>query len=357
MMPAYNAEAYIGAAIESVLSQSYSRWELVIVDDGSSDRTSKIASQYSDSRIRVIRQGNQGEAAARNTALKIIRGEFLAFLDADDFYLPHHLESTVGYLLTRPQVDGVYTDGYYIDQAGEHLQTLSSRRRGPFEGRLFEEVVYGSDVFGPPVCVVLRTHLITEHELQFDENIIIGPDWDFFTKYADLANFGYIDQITCLYRLHTNNISIRTGLEKRALEIAKCRMNTVKMEKFGKCSVAVRTAVFYDLLINLLIDFPEQQSEIIRWSGFLGLPDKERARLLRLMASKTVIHGKDRTQVRDWLDEARHLNPRDWRAMLLELLFDIHPELLRMVLGIRTIREVDPRLIPPFADMKISNSR
>src|SRR5512145_295142 len=98
MMPAYNAEVYIRQSIDSVLAQTYPNWELVIVDDGSTDRTGEIASEYGDPRIRVFRQENGGEAAARNTALKNIQGEFLAFLDADDLYLPDHLEVSVEYL-------------------------------------------------------------------------------------------------------------------------------------------------------------------------------------------------------------------------------------------------------------------
>lgn len=357
MMPAYNAEAYIGQAIKSVLAQSYRRWELIVIDDGSTDRTSEIASRYGDPRIRVIRQENQGEAAARNTALKNMQGEFVAFLDADDLYLPDHLEFLIGYLELHDQTDGVYANGYYMDQDGNHLQMLSSRRRGPFEGYIFEEVVYGSDVFGPPACVALRTNLIARHGLKFDEGIVIGPDWDFFMKFAEVGRFGYLDRITCLYRLHTTNISIRTGLKRRALELAKCRVNAVKMNGFRKCSVRVRTAVFYDLLINLLIDFPERQSEIIRWREFTELPETEQARLLRLMAGMTAIHGQDRTHVRHWLDRARRLNPSDWRAMLLWLLDRIHPKLLSVALKLRDTYDVDPRTIHPFADMNLGRSR
>lgn len=357
MMPAYNAEAFIGQAIESVLAQTYPHWELVIVDDGSADRTNEFALRYSDPRIKVMQQENKGEAAARNTALKNIQGEFLAFLDADDLYLPNHLEFLIGYLLANEKMAGIYGDGYYIDPDGSRLQTLSSRRRGPFEGDLFEEVVYGSDVFGPPACVMLRTNLIASHDLKFDDNIVIGPDWDFFTKYAEIGMFGYLDQRTCLYRLHTTNISVRIGLKKRALELAKCRMNAIKLNRFRNCLVRVQTAVFYDLLINLLLDFPERQSEIISWREFTELPGVERARLLRLMASKTSIHGTDQSRVRNWLDAARKLNPKDVRALVLWLLHCIHPKLLSMVLRVKTAREVDPRSIHPFADMNLGGNR
>ena len=355
MMPAYNAEEYIRQAIDSVLCQSYSSWELVIVDDGSTDRTAEIVCQYQDARIRSFHQGNLGEAAARNTALQNIQGEFLAFLDADDVYLPDHLKVSVGYLLADDNVDGVYTDGYYIDQTGNRLQTLASRRRGPFVGRLFEEVVYGSDVFGPPACVTLRTNLIDQQGLRFDENIVIGPDWDFFMKYTDLANFGYLDQITCLYRIHTSNISVRVGLEKRAVELSKCRINAVRMKDFAACPVRIRTAVFYDLLVNLLLDSPELQSDILKWPQFLGLPRNEQARLLRLMSSKTILHGKNQTHVRGWLHQARRLNPWDWRAVVLSFLFDIDPKLAGRVLKLRN-DDIDHRMIPPFADMKLGGN-
>jgi len=357
MMPAYNAEAFIGQSVESVIDQSYDRWELIVVNDGSTDRTAEIVSKYPDPRIKLIHQKNGGEASARNTALRNAQGEFLAFLDADDLFLPNHLELTVGYLQNNGQVDSVYSDGYYIDQDGNRLQALSSRRSGPFEGHIFDKVIYSSNVFGPPACVVLRMNLIASHDLRFDENIVIGPDWDFFTKYANVGRFGYIDQFTCLYRLHTTNISLRTGLKKRALELAKCRMNAIKMKSFGTCSIHVRTTVFYDLLVNLLTDFPERQTEITHWQEFIDLPEQAQARLLRLMASKTVVHGKDQTHVMKWLDRARQLHPSDWHVAMLWSLFHISPKLLCMLLKIKGGWEVDHRMVPPFADIQVESNR
>ncbi|MFC2043379.1 glycosyltransferase family 2 protein, partial [Chloroflexota bacterium] len=224
MMPAYNAEAYIAQAIESVLVQSYTQWELVIVNDGSMDSTADIAAQYDDPRIRILHQANAGEATARNTALQNIQGEFVAFLDSDDFYLSDHLELTVNFLKKNPSFYGVYTDGFYCNENGDRLASLASRRRGPFCGRVFEQAVYSSDVFGPPVCVVLRSEIIQKHDLKFDPDIIIGPDWDFFIQFSDISDFGYLEHKTCCYRIHTKNLTSMTSLEKRALEFAKCRM-------------------------------------------------------------------------------------------------------------------------------------
>jgi glycosyltransferase involved in cell wall biosynthesis len=354
MMPVYNAEVYVGQAIESILNQGYNYWELIIVNDGSNDGTVEEITKFTDPRIKLFHQKNSGEAAARNVALAHSCGEFIAFLDADDLFLPDHLLMAVNYFQSHPDKDGVYSDGYYIDQDRNQLITLSSRRSGPFTGRVYEQVVRGSNVFGPPVCVVLRSNLILQNHLKFDENIIIGPDWDFFIQYADIAQFGYLDQITCLYRVHLDNISLRISLPKRALELAKCRMNAIKMNSFNSCSLETRSAVFYDLLVNLLRGEPEKQSEITYWGEFLSLSKQEQARLLRLMASKTgVIHLNDNHNryIKEWLHRSFKIVPTDWKIILLNVVYSLSPSFFRLLIRARTHRQVDPVSIPPFADI------
>jgi glycosyltransferase involved in cell wall biosynthesis len=353
MMPAYNAEQYISQAIESVLSQSYPHWELIIVDDGSTDETLDRAIQYTDPRIKVIHQPNGGESSARNTALMLLQGEFIAFLDADDLFLPFHLEKTIEYLQSNTRCAAVYTDGFYVDQNGNRLQTLSSRRRGPYEGHIFEEIVYGSDVLGPPVCVVVRRNIITKYNLKFDEDITIGPDWDFFTQYSDSAEFGYLNLHTCLYRLHRDNITFRIDLQKRALEIAKCRKKAVKMINLKNCSTTTQWNVFYDLLVNSLHGFPESQSEITQWREFDCLPLKFQARLLRLMARDAIQVGIESGIINEWLRRSRQLDSTDWRGMLLFGLYRLNPYLCkRLVISIR------PKNVrtSPFSDMGLAPS-
>lgn len=351
MMPAYNAERYIAEAVASLLGQSYPHWELVVINDGSTDDTVDVLAQYSDSRIKVYHQNNSGEAAARNAAIKYMRGEFVAFLDADDVYLPQHLEVLTAYLQDHPAYDGVYSDGFYINQHGDRSKSLASRRRGPFTGHIFEEVVYASDVFGPPLCVVLRFDVIARHHLQYDETIIIGPDWDFFMKYAAVAQFGYVDQPTCLYRVHQTNITTQISLKRRALEFAKCRVNAVKMNNFQACSVDTRLWVFYDLLVNLLRGDPVKQAEIVDWPEFRNLPPAQQAKLLRIMAGRALIDESQQTLITAWLQRSRKLNPYDFRSALLYWVFRISPAFSRMLLHFKIKREWDPTNTPPFADL------
>jgi glycosyltransferase involved in cell wall biosynthesis len=95
VIPSYQAEKYISATIESVLRQSYGHFELIIVDDGCTDQTLDIVNQYSDPRIRVISQENKGLSAARNSGISAAKGEYIAFLDADDIWFPNKLEADI----------------------------------------------------------------------------------------------------------------------------------------------------------------------------------------------------------------------------------------------------------------------
>src|SRR6476469_10004419 len=94
VIPAYNAERFLGEAIESVLAQGYAHFELIVVDDGSSDRTAEVARSFGD-RVRTIEQENSGVSAARNAGTRAAGGELLAFLDADDRWSPGWLERMV----------------------------------------------------------------------------------------------------------------------------------------------------------------------------------------------------------------------------------------------------------------------
>lgn len=355
MMPVYNAEAYLSAAIDSVFSQTYTNWELIIVDDGSTDHSGTIAAQYQDQRIRLLHQQNAGEAAARNTALQHMHGRWLAFIDADDLWLPSHLERAITYLQQHPECSAVYTDGFHIDQDGHQLQSLSSRRRGPFEGWIFEQVVRASDVFGPPLCVVLDRELVEAHQLRYDSRIVIGPDWDFFTRFSEFAHFGYLDEHTCLYRVHLTNITVLTGLQKRAGYLAICRAKALDLESFASLPVKTRTYVFFDLLVNLLLGVPDEQDRFLQHPQWEMLPAESRGRILRLMARDTLLQTTvDPAYPGSWLKQSIEIYPADRRSRLWWLLFRIHPALCRAAIRMRRGERPASNLPQPFEDINSS---
>jgi glycosyltransferase involved in cell wall biosynthesis len=305
----------------------------------------------------VFDKVNGGESSARNVALDHARGEFVAFLDADDAYEPEHLQTAVRYLRGHPECDAVYTDGIHIDERGARLASLQSRRRGPFEGRIYEHVVRASDVFGPPGCVVLRHDLVTSHGLRFDPRIVIGPDWDFFIRYADRATFASLADRTYLYRVHRSNITAQVDDTRRAGFLTICREKAIGMASFRACTVETRAAVFYDLLINLLRGRGDRRALMLESGPFTALPASEQARLLRLTAADSALSGDaDEATIGAWLDRATSLDPTDWRARVLARLHRLSPALCRG--SLRAISPIRGSTTPtaPFADLEPARS-
>lgn len=122
IIPAYNAESTIAATVDSVLGQTFSDFEIICIDDGSTDRTKAILAEYSD-RVRVVAQPNSGPAAARNRGARLSSGDYLAFLDADDIWMPNMLERTVAALDADPSLTLAYCNAAIADSEGVALGT------------------------------------------------------------------------------------------------------------------------------------------------------------------------------------------------------------------------------------------
>ncbi len=121
IIPVYGVEKYISATVQSVLEQTYKDFELLIVDDGSPDRSREICQQLTDSRIKIISQENRGVSAARNTGIRHAQGDYLAFLDGDDLWLPQKLEKHVEHLENSPSVGVSFSQSAFIDELGQPL--------------------------------------------------------------------------------------------------------------------------------------------------------------------------------------------------------------------------------------------
>lgn len=121
IIPVYKVEKYIAATVKSVLEQTYKNFELLIIDDGSPDKSGEICQQFIDTRIQIIRQENRGVSAARNTGIRHAQGEYIALLDADDLWLPSKLEKHIEHLENNPKIGVSFSRSAFIDDTDKPL--------------------------------------------------------------------------------------------------------------------------------------------------------------------------------------------------------------------------------------------
>lgn len=205
IMPAYNVAPYIGAAIESVCAQTFTDWELLITDDGSTDETHAIAESYvsSQPRIRLLRQVNGGISAARNTALREASGAFIAILDSDDLWSPAYLAAQMELLRMHPDVDIVTGNAWFLGgpQDGQPaLPTPDPRPTPDLTSLLADE----TSVF---VMSVFRRR-VYDTVGGFDESMRCNEDYDFWLR-AAIAGFRFHrnDRLLGHYRRRADSLS------------------------------------------------------------------------------------------------------------------------------------------------------
>jgi glycosyltransferase involved in cell wall biosynthesis len=154
IIPAYNAERFIARTLESVLSQSYKNIEVLIINDGSTDRTLEIAESFArdDSRIRILHQPNLGATAARNCGIKSSKGEYIAPLDADDIWHEEKIQAQVeGFQRCGPSAGLVYSWSIIVDEKGNPLAGIAHEYRG----NVLAELIY-SNFVGNGSCPLIR---------------------------------------------------------------------------------------------------------------------------------------------------------------------------------------------------------
>lgn len=202
VIPAFNAAAFILDAVHSVRAQTIGEWELVVADDGSTDGTAALVESVDDERIRVLRLAHSGlPAVARNAALTESAAPNVAFLDADDVWLPMKLERQLALFAQRPDVGLVHTAAAYLDDQGCRIQASYPDDHEVFDRLLEENFIVNSSA-------VVRRSLLDEHGF-FDPTCDLrgSEDYELWLRLASHTLFAVIDDPLVLYRRHGSNIS------------------------------------------------------------------------------------------------------------------------------------------------------
>jgi glycosyltransferase involved in cell wall biosynthesis len=229
-MPAYNAERSIVESIKSVQNQTYSYWELLIIDDCSNDQTKVLAHsiQRSDSRIQLIAlDKNAGVSNARNEGLKHAKGEWIAFLDSDDLWEKNKLHEQVSFHLARPGVEISHTNFKYIRGSLIFDRKFKVLTEFPWQkkGSIFPGICYKNTI---GILTVMVARQVIEKVGFFDLSLQGTEDHDLWIRIAHTgARFGYLSNTLAYYRLSDSGISRRIGSYKVACKklIRKCMVN------------------------------------------------------------------------------------------------------------------------------------
>ena len=216
VMPVYNVEAFVAQAIRSVLEQSFTDFELLIVDDGSTDSSLSIAAGFSDPRIRVLQQANRGLAGARNTGIRSARGDLIAFIDSDDLWTGDKLARHVAHLDANPDVGVSYCQSIFIDEAGRPLGLV---QRPKLSGVAPVDILTRNPVGNGSAPVIRRAALdaiafpsprpgVVE-DCYFDESFRQSEDIECWLRIALQTSwrFAGIDRSLTLYRVNAGGLS------------------------------------------------------------------------------------------------------------------------------------------------------
>jgi glycosyltransferase involved in cell wall biosynthesis len=198
----YNMGHYLPEAVRSVLAQSYPNVDVQIVDDGSTDDTAAILRQWdAHPRVRLHRQSNAGQAHAKNQGIALSRGDFIAFLDADDVWLPEKLARQMPLFTGRPEVGVVYSGYERMDGEGRPLpKGPTHMHRGRISGALLIQN------FVPFPSAVVRRECLERHGA-FDETLGMGIDYDLWLRLSAHCQFDFIAEPTVRYRIWPGQMS------------------------------------------------------------------------------------------------------------------------------------------------------
>ena len=207
---------FLTDAIDSVLAQSYPNIEVVVVDDGSTDDTAEVAARYADHGVRYVHRTQGGAGRARNTGLRATSAPLIAFLDADDAWLPDRVSAGVEHLERHPEIALVAAHAFACDEA-MRPSSIVHALRGPASGRVLEALLVHNVVLNPSSVLIRRSAL--EAVGGFSE-IAFGEDWDTWIEVAKRFPIGFTDQVVALVRRHAGSITPRRGHSRVDVNLA-----------------------------------------------------------------------------------------------------------------------------------------
>ena len=298
IIPCYNAEKMIRETIESVLAQTYQDFEIIVVDDGSTDHSKEIIQSFGE-KVKYIYQENGGQSAARNTAIRASNGKYLAFVDADDLWFPEKLEKQLK-RMNETGVDWCFCDcEIFVDETKNIVGVYSQLVYPPQTGNVAVDLLMGNFIASPTPIVSKK---IFEKAGYFDESpeIRSGEDWEEWVRITIISKVEYVAETLARYRVHSASVT-----------------NNEDPEKVYYSHVAA---------VNKLCDqFPEE----------LGNFRKDALSNYAEIFSKMYYLQREYTSAKQYIKKAHQANPKI-RYWVLALLYSLPAFINNWILNIRS---------------------
>lgn len=220
IVPVYNTEFYLERCIQSLLQQTYKNIEILLIDDGSTDGSSKLCDYFAEqySHIHVVHKENSGVSAARNKGLDIARGEFILFIDSDDTVSSDYVDSFINVSFDADLIIGVIND-VYIDEEGSVYKQEVRKYSTNLYGTLREEYYSLLELLRVPVIKLYRKKIIDTYQLRFDETLSVAEDQAFnFSYYRNITS--YLVEPKCIYTYyhHKGSNSLASSINEKTFE-------------------------------------------------------------------------------------------------------------------------------------------
>ena len=200
----YNSEKYIKQTIDSVLSQTYDNWEIIFYDNASTDNTREIISFYNNVNFIIFTSPNNILlGAARNEAIKLAKGEYIAFLDSDDYWHPNKLEKQILIFQENLNTGLVYTDAIYFNTSEKKMRLYEYRKY--YIGNCIQPLLL--DYFLCMSSCMIKKSIIINYNIEFDNNLLVCEDPDYFIQIALRSDFSYCDFPLTYYRIHDKSLT------------------------------------------------------------------------------------------------------------------------------------------------------
>lgn len=247
VMNFYNEEEYLPQAIESILKQTYRDFELLLIDDASTDRSNQIANSYKDSRIRVIRnQNNQGLAYSRNVGIREAQGEYIAFADADDYSAINRIEIETQYLDKHKDILAVSCWMNYIDEEGKLIKHESFDLAN-------QHTVRASFLIGNPFPnpgSMIRRTVFDEYGILQKEELRVSQDYYFWLQVLEVGELQIIPEKLLFYRVHNSKASQNAKKNKRQYDTMMKNLVGYAWKSFGFNMIENDIDFIYTYLFN-----------------------------------------------------------------------------------------------------------